>query len=155
MAKKENDALDELAQKGEQAVKRRAKSKVKKLHPTTKVLMLLFLVAGIAVGAFVCMLMSKNDRFVLKGDTQFEVDASTGSYLYCEQGSEAVCFGLDVSSKVKVEASLGITMDEDGHFIIPAEEGIYTLTYTVDALKFNGTVGGEPIKRIRVFVVSK
>ena len=44
MAKKENDFWDELREQGERRTRRRAKSKLKKLHPATKALAVLFLV---------------------------------------------------------------------------------------------------------------
>lgn len=152
MAKKKGDFFDEIREKGERRAKRSAKKKVKKLHPLTKLLSVLFLVAGIALGALVCTVMSKNDRFLLKGETQFSIEAGT-SFTYKEQGVEAVCFGLNCAGKVKVEASRGITKDQDGNYVIPAEEGVYTLTYTVENLKFGGGLGGEKIRRIRTFSV--
>lgn len=152
MARKKGDFLDDVFEKGERRAKRSAKKKVKKLHPLTKLLTVLFLVAGVALGALVCTVMSKNDRFLLKGETQFSIEAGT-SFTYEEQGVEAVCFGLNCADKVKIEASRGITKDENGNYVIPAEEGIYTLTYTVENLKFGGGLGGEKIQRIRTFTV--
>ena len=57
------------------------------------------------------------------------------------------------ADQVKVSAGEGITKDENGNYVIPAEEGVYTLTYTLDNLKFGGKLGGEKILRIRTFVV--
>ena len=48
---------------------------------------------------------------------------------------------------------MAVVFDENGNFVIPAEEGVYTITYTVNSLKFNGKLGGERIQRIRVFTV--
>ena len=92
----------------EKTVKKHAKKALKKLHTATKVLMVLTLLLGIAAGAFVCMHFSKNDRFVLKGQTAFSIDMAAGgeAYLYTEEGVEAFCFGLDVSGKLHVETSL-------------------------------------------------
>ena len=153
MAKKKNDGFfDDLLEKGEKKAKRKAKSKVKKLHTATKVLAALFLVIGIAAGAAVCILMSKNDRFLLKGETAFSVDVGE-SYTYAEQGVDAVCFGRDVSGKVQVETEL--KKDANGNYIIPTDkEGVYTITYTVDAPKFNGKLSEVQIKRIRTFSVN-
>ena len=149
MAKKDNDVLDALAKKG----KRRAKTELKRLHPATKALTVLCLLVGIALGAVVCTAMSKKDHFTLKGQTQLSLEAGT-PFVYVEEGFEAKGFGMDCSAKVKVQASRGITMDENGNFIIPAEEGIYTLTYTVDHIKYSGKLGGEQLQRIRVFTVN-
>ena len=103
MAKKQDSFLDEMLEKGERRAKRTAKQKVKKLHPLTKFLAVLFLLIGVGLGVLACTFFSKNDRFVLKGDTQFSIDAGT-AFVYEEQGVEAVAFGLSCESKVKVEA---------------------------------------------------
>ena len=152
MATKRNDFFDDLMEKGERRAKRRAKSKIKKLHPATKVLAVLFLIVGIAAGALVCSFLSKKDHFELKGNKQISFDAGE-VHTYTEEGYEAVAFGLNCAGKVQVEASKGITTDASGNYVIPAEEGVYTLTYTVNSLKFNGKLGGEKIQRIRTFIV--
>ena len=152
MAKKKDGFFDDILDAGERRAKRSAKKKVKKLHPLTKFLAALCLVAGVALGAFVCTLVSKKDHFTLKGETQFSIEAGT-AYVYKEEGVDAVAFGMNCAGKVKVQASRGITKDANGNYVIPAEEGIYTLTYTVDNLKFGGKLGGERIQRIRTFTV--
>ena len=152
MATKKTNDLDDVMDKGERYAKRTLKKKIKNLHPLTKALAILFLIVGIAAGVLVCSMLSKNDRFVLKGSTQISIDAGT-SYVYAEEGYEAVAFGMDCAGKVQVEPGKGVTTDENGNFVIPAEEGVYTITYTVNSLKFNGQLGGERIQRIRVFTV--
>ena len=152
MATKKTNDLDDVMDKGERYAKRTLKKKIKNLHPLTKALAILFLIVGIAAGVLVCSMLSKNDRFVLKGNTQISIDAGT-SYVYAEEGYEAVAFGMDCAGKVQVEPGKGVTTDENGNFVIPAEEGVYTITYTVNSLKFNGKLGGERIQRIRVFTV--
>lgn len=152
MATKRSDSVfDRLADQGERKVRRKAKSKIKKLHPATKVLAVLFLIIGIAAGAAACIFMSQNDRFELKGDIAFSIDQGA-EFTYTEQGVEAVCFGRDVSGKLQVETDL--EQDADGNYIIPTDkEGVYTITYTVDAYKFTMGQNGV-IKRIRTFTVS-
>ena len=151
MAKKENDFWDELREQGERRTRRRAKSKLKKLHPATKALAVLFLVIGLIGGYTVCGFLSKNDRFVLVGDTAFSIDVGA-SYTYTEQGVEAVQFGRDVSDKLTVETDL--EKDANGNYVIPTDkEGVYTITYTVDAYKFQKGENGV-IKRIRTFTVN-
>ena len=152
MATKKTSAFDTVFDKGERKAKRTVKKKIKNLHPLTKFLAVLFLLIGIAAGVLACSFLSKNDRFVLSGSTQISIDAGT-SYVYEEEGYEAVAFGMDCAGKVQVEASKGITTDANGNYVIPAEEGVYTLTYTVNSFKFNGMLGGEKIQRIRVFTV--
>lgn len=136
-------------------LERYAKKGMKKLHPLTKFALVVALFLGIAIGAVVCLQFSKNDRFVLKGETTFALDvgAAGSTYLYEEQGLEAFCFGLDVSDKCTVETDL--QKDAQGRYIVPTDqEGVYTITYTVDALKFGEKAPNGVIKRIRVFTVS-
>ncbi|MBE6604800.1 MAG: hypothetical protein E7639_03740 [Ruminococcaceae bacterium] len=136
-------------------LERYAKKGMKKLHPLTKFALVVALLLGVAIGAFVCLQFSKNDRFVLKGETAFALDvgAQGSTYVYEEQGLEAFCFGLDVSDKCTVETDL--QKDAEGRYIVPTDqEGVYTITYTVDALKFGEKAPNGVIKRIRVFTVS-
>ena len=136
-------------------LERELKKRVKKLHPLTKAAVAVALLVGILVGAFVCLQFSKEDRFVLKGETAFALDvgAEGSVYVYEEQGLEAYCFGLDVSGKCTVETDL--EKDAEGRYVVPTDkEGVYTITYTVDALKFGDKAPNGVIKRIRVFTVT-
>lgn len=151
--KKESGFFDGLVDQGEKRARRKVKSKIKRLHTATKVIAVLSLVVGLVIGAAVCIAMSKKDHFTLKGETQFSIDAGT-AYTYTEQGVEAICFGRDVSNKLSVALSEGITTDANGNYVIPAEEGVYTITYTVDCLKFGENAPNGVIKRIRVFTVA-
>ena len=151
MAKKDNGFFDDLIEKGEKKAKRRAKSKIKKLHPATKALAILFLIIGIAAGFAACTYLSKNDRFVLKGKSNIPVNVGE-EFTYTEQGVEAICFGRDVTAKLSIVTDL--QKDANGNYIIPTDkEGVYTITYTVDAYKFQKGPNGV-IKRIRTFTVS-
>ena len=135
--------------------KRYAKKALKRLHTATKVLMIVTLIIGLTAGALVCWYFSQNDRFLLKGSTAFSVDVTADGtpYLYTEEGVEAFCFGLDVSGKLHVETSL--EKDAQGRYIIPTnEEGVYTIVYTVDCLKFGENAPNGVIKRIRTFTVT-
>ena len=152
MATKKTNTLDNAAEKGERKAKRTIKKKIKNLHPLTKFLTVLFLIIGIAAGVLACSFLSQKDRFELKGNKQISLEAGQ-PHTYVEEGFEAVAFGMNCAGKVQVEAGAGITVDANGNFVIPAEEGVYTLTYTVNSLKFNGKLGGEKIQRIRVFTV--
>ncbi len=139
----------------EKSAKRYAKRSFKRLHAATKLAMALAILVGIVAGAFVCLHVSKNDRFVLKGESSFSFDVTEGGapYLYTEEGVEAYCFGRDVSGKLTVETEL--ERDAEGHYVIPTDrEGVYTITYTVDALKFGENAPNGVVKRVRVFTVS-
>ena len=151
MAKQSNNFFEELAERGKKKTRRRAKSKLKKLHTATKVAAVLFFIIGIAAGAYACILMSRNDVFALKGSTAFSVDAGK-PYTYTEEGVEAIQFGRDVSDKIVVETDL--EKDANGNYVIPTDkEGVYTITYTVNAYKFQKGENGV-IKRIRTFTVN-
>lgn len=156
MPKKENDGFfDGLFEKGEKKARRKAKNRVKRIHTATKVIAALCLVAGIVLGAVVCLAMFKNDRFVLKGQSQFSMSVGD-SYAYADEGVEAVCFGRDVTDKMTVTLSEGITKDGSGKYVIPTDKaGVYTITYTVDCYKFGVDGPNGEIKRIRVFTVNE
>ena len=148
------DFFDEAEKKGKSTAKRSVKKTVKKIHTATKVIAVLALVVGIVLGAVVCMVLFKNDRFVLKGSTQISFDAGQ-SHVYVEEGVEAVCFGRDVSNALNVVCSKEITKDANGNYVIPAEPGVYTITYTVDCYKVGDKGPNGQIKRIRTFTVSE
>ena len=132
--------------------RRTLRRKLKKMHPLTKFVAVLALLIGIAAGAAFTHFACQNDHFTLKGQTQFSIDVGE-SYTYTEQGVDAVCFGRDVSDKLSVETTL--QRDANGNYIIPTDkEGVYTITYTVDCLKFGEKAPNGVIKRIRVFTVS-
>ena len=134
-------------------IDKQMKKKLKKMHPVTKAVAVLFLVIGIAGGALFSLHTFKNDRFLLKGESNFSVDVGQ-PYTYTEEGVEAVCFGRDVSDKLTVETKL--EKDAEGNYIIPTDKaGVYTITYTVDCLKFGEKAPNGVIKRIRVFTVNE
>ena len=133
------------------ATTRAAKKLLRKIPAAVKVLMVLLLLVGIAGGYFAVKFVSKNDHFVLKGQTTYSVEAGAG-FTYRDEGVDAVCFGRDVSGKTKVETTL--QKNAAGEYIIPDEEGVYTITYTVDCLKFGDKNPNGQIKRIRTFSVS-
>lgn len=127
--------------------------KMKKLHPVTKAVVIICLVVGIACGALFSLHSFKEDRFVLKGETNFSLDVGE-VYTYTEEGIEAICFGRDVSDKLTVETDL--ERDANGNYIIPTDKaGVYTITYTVDCLKFGEKAPNGVVKRIRVFTVNE
>lgn len=141
-----------LQKTAKRKVKKSAKKAWKKMHPATVFVAVLCLVIGIAAGGIYAVHVSKNDRFQLIGESAYSVDAGT-SFTYREEGVEAVCFGRDVSGKVHVETTL--QKDAAGNYIIPTDkEGVYTITYTVDAFKFGEDAPNGVVKRIRTFTVS-
>ena len=137
------------------SLKKTTKRYLKKLHVLTIVWMVAALILGAAAGFFAVNYISRDDRFVLCGQTTTALPLTPtkgAAYLYTEEGVEAVCFGRDVSGTLSVKTTL--EKNEQGQYIIPlTEEGVYTITYTVDALKFGESAPNGPIQRVRVFVV--
>ena len=135
----------------ERAAKRKLKGGWKRLHGATKAIAVLCAVVGVALGALAVLLLSRNDRFVLVGESQYTV-ALGEEYVYAEEGVEALCFGLDVSDKLNVETEL--QKNAEGKYIIPTDkEGVYTIVYTVDCIKFGEKAPNGVIRRIRTFTV--
>ena len=138
------------------SAKSEAKKALKRLHTTTKILIVVALLLGIGAGALTCHLMSRGDAFELQGNKSYQIELNTtegaAPFLYEEEGVLAVAFGQDVAGKVSVQTSL--QKDDAGRYMIPVDkEGVYTITYTVESLKYNGTLG-EQIRRVRTFFVS-
>lgn len=131
---------------------RTAQRALRRLHPLTKFTAITVLIIGIALGAVAAIIVSKNDRFELVGEKDVRVTVGEELF-YTEEGVEAYCFGLDVSGKLSVETSL--QRDAQGRYIIPTDkEGVYTITYTVDCLKFGEKAPNGVVKRVRTFTVS-
>ena len=148
------DADDKAVRYATKKGKRSAKKWIKNMHPATKVIAVLCLVLGIAMGALFCLSAYANDHFTLKGETQFSLTVGDAPYVYTEQGVDAVCFGRDVSDKLTVTPGEGVTDNHNGTYTIPTDkEGVYTITYTVDCAKFGEKAPNGVIKRIRVFMV--
>jgi hypothetical protein len=136
--------------------KKYAKRGLRRLHPATKAIMALALLLGVVIGAAGCLLLSKNDRFLLKGGAGYTLTVTDDGtpFAYAEEGVEAYCFGLDVSGSMKAETSL--EKDENGNYLIPTDKaGVYTITYTVDCFKFGENAPNGVIKRIRTFTVTE
>ena len=135
--------------------RKKLKKAISKFHFITKMVIVIFLAIGMVVGFEICSWVSLQDHFSLKGSTAFSLDVGEAgsTYLYTEEGIDAVCFGQDVSGKMQVETSL--EKDAEGHYVIPTDKaGVYTITYTVDCFKFGEYAPNGAIKRVRVFTVT-
>lgn len=151
--------MAEYGQKNEKAqakvgrkVKKSAKRAIRKTHPATLLAAFLCLLIGIAAGGFYTLHISKGDCFRLHGESAYTV-AQGVPFTYREEGAEAISFGRDVSEKIQVETTL--QKDAAGNYVIPTDKaGVYTITYTVDCLKYGAKNPNGAIRRIRVFTVS-
>lgn len=103
-----------------------AEKAVKKSHPATLILAILFLIVGAVAGVVLSRELTKNDKFELIGEKQVELAIGES---YKEAGVKIISFGRDISDKVAYGGDF-VTMGE-----IP-EEGIYQIVYTVDDFRW-------------------
>ncbi len=103
-----------------------AEKAVKKSHPATLILAILFLIVGAVAGVVLSRELTKNDKFELIGEKQVELVIGES---YKEAGVKIISFGRDISDKVAYGGDFA-TMGE-----IP-EEGIYQIVYTVDDFRW-------------------
>ena len=107
-------------------VQKAAEKAVKKSHPATLILAILFLIVGAVAGVMLSRELTKNDKFELIGEKQVELAIGES---YKEAGVKIISFGRDISDKVAYGGDF-VTMGE-----IP-EEGIYQIVYTVDDFRW-------------------
>lgn len=117
-------------------ISKQAEKAVKKSHPATIALAVLFLLIGIIAGIFLSVKLTENDKFVLNGEKVVRLSLGES---YAEQGATVVSFGKDVSAKVVRGGDLDV-LDTN-------MEGIYQIKYTVDDLRW-----GE-YQLVRVIIV--
>ncbi len=98
-----------------------AEKAIKKSHPLTVFLAVLFLLIGAAGGAFICSRVTSGDKLELAGERVVYLQVGQA---YEEPGYEAVYFGKDAADKVVLS---GDTVDT-------SKEGIYQIVYKVDGL---------------------
>lgn len=107
-------------------VQKAAEKAVKKSHPATLILAILFMIVGAVAGVVLSRELTKNDKFELIGEKQVELAIGES---YKEAGVKIISFGRDISDKVAYGGDF-VTMGE-----IP-EEGIYQIVYTVDDFRW-------------------
>ena len=135
------------AKKAKSKAKRKVKSKAKKISAISYFIWIIALAGGIALGAFACSFICRNDRFVLKGKSEYtiEVAGEGSSVIFSDKGATVISFGKDISKKVDVSTDLA---GSDGDYTIDtSKEGTYYLVYTVDDVRFGN------IKRVRTIHV--
>ena len=151
-----NDFFDEMKEKtakkakskAKRKIKSKAKSKAKKISAASYVIWVIALLLGLALGAFACYYICRNDGFELKGKSEISIplgdEGSSG--IYTDKGAQVVSFGKDISRKVKVSTSLSEVGDGE-YKIDTSKEGVYYIIYTVDDVRFGD------IKRVRTIRV--
>ena len=105
------------------SVSKTAEQAVKKSHPATVILTIVFLIVGIAAGVLVSRQITKNDKFILNGEKTVQMEVG-GAFV--DEGATVISFGRDISSGVQVS---GDELNAD-------VEGVYQLVYTVDDLRW-------------------
>jgi len=141
-------AAKKAKSKAKSKAKRKIKSKAKKISAASYVIWVIALLLGLALGAFACYYLCRNDGFELKGKSEYtlEVSGEGTSVIYTDKGAEVVSFGKDISKKVKVSTSLSEVGDGE-YKIDTSKEGVYYIIYTVDDVRFGD------IKRVRTIRV--
>lgn len=115
-------------------VSKTAEQAVKRSHPATVILTIVFLIVGIAAGVLVSKQLTKNDEFILNGEKTVQMEVG-GAFV--DEGATVISFGRDISSGVQV----------GGDELNVQQEGIYQLIYTVDDIRW-----GE-YQLVRVIIV--
>lgn len=98
------------------------KSRTKKLSKNTKIIFIFLFVIGIGLGGFASYFVTKNDVFILIGESY--ITQPLGQE-YQEQGVKIIAFGKDVSQNVKIEGQVNTN-----------KKGEYVLKYTIDNFRF-------------------
>ncbi len=134
--------LDEkVAKNGAKAVQKVGKNAGGK----TILIVAIFLVVGILLGAGVWWLVCKDDCFELVGQEEVVL---TLDEVYVDEGVRVVAFGKDESENITIETNL--QMDENGNFS-SGEVGTFYITYKSECFKY-GTLFKVQKVRLVTFV---
>ena len=118
---------------------------IKKMHPMTLIIGIVFLIMGVAIGYFTSFYLTKNDVFDVLGDKNVVVEVGS-SGVYTDQGVKCISYGRDLSSDVVIDTNM--TKNDDGTYTFDTtKEGEFYIIYTVDDVKYKG------IQRVRVITV--
>ena len=125
------------------------KGLLKGVSLVAKIIAIVMFVVGALLGAAVGIYFCKDDTFeLIECNTSYEIGLDTPIKV---EGVKLISFGRDLSDKVKVELSEGLTQNDDGTITIndTSEEGMYYIVYSTDDFKY------QKIQRIRyIYIVS-
>lgn len=147
-----DELKERAARKAKSKVKRKVKSKVKskakRISAASYVIWVIALALGVALGAFACYFLCRNDGFELKGKNELilPVGAEGSSVTYVDKGATAVSFGRDISRDINVSTNLKEIGDGE-YMVDTSKEGVYFIIYTVEDVRFGD------IKRVRTIRV--
>lgn len=102
-----------------------AEKAVKKAHPVTLILAVLFLIIGIIAGVLVFSRLTENDKFVLNGDKEIRLAVGED---FEDPGATVISFGRDISAEVIVAGERDL--------FDPTVEGVYQFLYTVEDVRW-------------------
>lgn len=122
---------------------KKAKKEIKKLSTGVVCLALLLLAVGVVGGFFGVQYLSRNDCFYIIGQEEVSI---TLNETYEDEGVKIVAFGVDDSSKVKVETNM---KTNDGKYYAESE-GTYYIKYTVSNIKYGSIFKIQKIRLIHV-----
>lgn len=107
---------------------RAAKKELRKMHPATFIIPILFLIIGLAVGYFASGFVFKNDGFSLAGEKAYTVTVGS-DFTYTEEGFTCTALGRDLSDTVSVKSN--IPQNEDGSYTLNTDApAVYYISYT-------------------------
>lgn len=107
--------------------KRAVKREVKKTHPMTFLIPVLFLVLAFVVGYIGAGALFQTDGFSVRGEKQYTVRVGE-SFTYTDEGFVCTALGRDISDKVSVKSNMTLT---DGVYTVDTTKpGEYYISYT-------------------------
>lgn len=121
-----------MAKRGK--MQKNAEKAIRKTHPLTILLTLVFLLVGIGTGIGLSEFLIRNDKFVLNGEQ--EIRLSVGEE-YIEPGATVISFGKDISDRVLIS----------GDALNTSVVGEYQLVYQVENFRY------KHYRRVRTVIV--
>ena len=142
-----------IPQTSNKTLSKREKNKVKKTVKSfgAKSICLFVIVCllGVALGAGLTYVISKNDDFLLLGEDEIWL---TTDEKYYEDGYKVINFGIDMTDKVEIETDLAI--NSDGSFSPKLDDegialtGTYFIKYKAKTFKYSILSSVERIRLI-------
>ena len=123
-----------------------AQKLVRKKRSALRWIALIFLAAGFAAGYFGAEYLCSNDCFYINGESHITIQKGT-DYTYPDEGATVISFGRDLSTEIIIETDLP-TIENGTYFVDTSKEQTYTITYTIDDLRYRG------VKKVRFITVT-
>ena len=111
------------------AARRALKKEMRRQHPATLILPIVFLLLGLLLGyGAVTLLHSPTDGLSLAGEREITLTVGE-AYTYTEEGYSLACLGLDLSDSVSLTSNM--KKNADGTYTVDTSaEGEYYIAYT-------------------------